>query len=60
MLGIDYEETYSPVIDTIIFRFLISLTVSEGLNIRLMDVIIVYLYGSIENDIYMKTLERFK
>ena len=27
---------------------------------RLMDVIIVYLYGSIDNDIYMKILEGFK
>ncbi|KAL6319511.1 hypothetical protein AAG906_014187 [Vitis piasezkii] len=28
--GIDYEETYSPVMDAITFRFLISLAVSEG------------------------------
>ena len=53
-LGIDYEETYSPVMDAITFCFLISLAVSEGLYMRLMDVIIVYLYGSINNDIYMK------
>ena len=42
--GIDYEETYSPVMDVITFRFLISLTVSEGLDMRLMDVITTYLY----------------
>ncbi|RVW17511.1 Retrovirus-related Pol polyprotein from transposon TNT 1-94 [Vitis vinifera] len=35
--GIDYEETYSPVMDAITFRFLISLAVSEGLDMRLMD-----------------------
>ena len=51
---IDYEETYSPVMDAITFRFLISLGVSEGLDMRLMDVITTYLYGSINNDIYMK------
>ena len=28
-LGIDYEETYSPVMDAITFRYLIHLAVSE-------------------------------
>ena len=46
--------------DAITFRFLISLVVSEGLDMCLMDVIISYLYGSINNDIYMKILEGFK
>ena len=58
--GIDYEETYSPVMDAITFRFLISLAVSEELDMRLMDVIIAYLYGSIDNDIHMKIPEGFK
>ena len=40
--------------DTITFRFLISLVVSEGLDMRLMDVITIYLYGSMDNDTYMK------
>nr|CAN61800.1 hypothetical protein VITISV_044293 [Vitis vinifera] len=35
--GIDYEETYSLIMDAITFRFLISLVVSEGLDMRLMD-----------------------
>ena len=55
--GIDYEETYSPVMNAITFYFLISLAVSERLDMRLMDVIIAYLYGSIDNDIYMKILK---
>ena len=58
--GIDYEETYSLVMEAITFRFLISLTVSEGLDMRLMDVITAYLYESIDNDIYMKIPEEFK
>ena len=52
--SIDYEETYSPVMDTITFRYLISLTVFEGLDMRLMNVVIAYLYGFIHTDIYMK------
>ena len=50
--------------DAITFRFLISLTVSKELDMRFMDVIIAYLYGSIDNDIYiyiyMKIPEGFK
>ena len=37
--GIDYEETYSPVMDAITFQYLISLMVSERLDIRLIDVV---------------------
>ena len=46
--------------DTITFRFLISLAVSEGLEMRLMDVVTAYLYGSLDTDIYMKIPEGFK
>ena len=58
--GIDYEETYAPVMDAITFRFLISLITKENLDMRLMDVVTTYLYGSLDNDIYMKIPERYK
>ncbi|BBH10225.1 transposable element gene [Prunus dulcis] len=58
--GIDYVETYSPVMDTITFRYLISLAVSEKLEMRLMDVITAYLYGELDTDIYMKVPEGFR
>ena len=51
---IDYEETYSLVIDAITFRYLISLAVSKGLDMRLMDVVTTYLYGSLDDNVYMK------
>ena len=46
---IDYEETYSPVMDAITFRYLIHLAVSEGLEMHLIDVVTAYLYGSIDS-----------
>ena len=58
--GIDYEETYSPVMDAITLRYLISLTISKWLDMCLMDVVTAYLYGSIDINIYMKILEGFK
>ena len=56
---IDYEETYSPVMDAITFRYLISLAVSEGLDMRLMDVVTTYLYRSLNVNVYMKIPEEF-
>ena len=58
--GIDYDETYSPVMDMITFRFLISLVLFEKLEMRLMDIVTAYLYGSLDSDIYMKIPEGFK
>ena len=57
---IDYEETYSLVMDAITFRYLISIAVSKNLEMRLMDVVTAYLYGSLDSDIYMKIPEGFK
>jgi Reverse transcriptase (RNA-dependent DNA polymerase) len=54
---VDYEETYSPIVDAITLRFLISLTITENVQMRLMDVVTAYLYGSLDNDIYMKVPE---
>ena len=56
--GIDYEETYALAMDAITFRFLISLVAKENLDMRLMDVVTAYLYGSLDNDIYMKIPEK--
>lgn len=54
---IDYEETYSLVVDATTFRFLISLAIREKLDLRLMDVVTAYLYGPLDNEIYMKVPE---
>ena len=46
--------------NAITFRYLISLIVSKNLEMSLMDVVTAYLYGSLDNDIYMKIPEGFK
>ena len=53
-------ETYSPVIDATTLRYLITLIVSGELSTRLMDVVTIYLYGTLDNEIYIKIPERFK
>ena len=46
--------------DAITFRFLISLVVIESLDMCLMDVVTSYLYKSLDNDVYMKSLKDTK
>ena len=58
--GIDYNETYSPVMSGITFRYLISLAVQMNLYIQLMDVVTAYLCGSLDMDNYMKVPEGMK
>jgi hypothetical protein len=51
---INYNETYSPVMSGITFRYLISLAVQNRLYLQLMDVVTTYLYGSLDSKFYMK------
>lgn len=52
--GVDYEETYSPIVDAITLCYLISFTLHEKLKMHLVDVVTTYLYGSVDNEIFMK------
>ena len=55
--GVDFDETYYPVMSGITFRYLVSLVAQKGLSMHLMDVVTAYLYGSLDSDIYMKVPE---
>jgi hypothetical protein len=52
--NIDFNETYSPVMNRITFHYLIYLAIQNHLSLQLMDVVTAYLYGSLDLDIYMK------
>ncbi|KAL6191229.1 hypothetical protein ACLB2K_037620 [Fragaria x ananassa] len=43
--------------DIITFRYLVSLVVSEKLDMHLMDVVTAYLYRDLDSKIYMKVLD---
>ena len=52
--GIDYEETYAPVVKYPSLRALLSYAVSKDMVIHQMDVVTAFLNGHLEEEIFMK------
>lgn len=46
--GIDYEETYFPIMDVSTFRYLISLVVFKKTEYKLKDLVTSYLYAELD------------
>lgn len=58
--GIDYVETFSPVVRYSSLRMLLALAVKMGLQIDQMDVVTAFLHGDIQETIYMRQPESFE
>ncbi|GJW89050.1 retrotransposon protein, putative, ty1-copia subclass [Tanacetum coccineum] len=58
-LGIDYEETFSPVADIRAIRILIAITAYYDYEIWQMDVKTAFLNGYLSEEVYMEQLEGF-
>ena len=52
--GVDYEETYAPIVRYSSLRMLISLCAHYGWELHHMDVKSAYLNGDLEEEIYME------
>ena len=51
--GIDYLDTYAPVIKLASIRILLAIAAIYGLEIHQMDVVTAFLAGDLEEEIYM-------
>jgi Reverse transcriptase (RNA-dependent DNA polymerase) len=54
---VDFQESYSPVINDVVFRILIVLHIIWGLTAALLDVEVAFLNGELDEKIYMECPE---
>ena len=57
--GLDYEETFSPVVRFESIRYVVALGAQHKLQLQQMDVSTAFLHGELTEEVYMKQPEGF-
>ena len=55
--GIDQEESFSPTVRFESVRLMVVATAAHGLHTHLMDVTTIFLYASLDEEVYMELME---
>ena len=58
--GVDYLDTYAPVVKLASIRILLAVAAIYGLEIHQMDVVTAFLAGDLEEEIFMGQPEGFE
>ena len=58
--GVDYEETFAPVMKFATFRMLLSRAAMEDMEIHQVDVKTAFLHGDLDQEIFMHQPDGFK
>jgi hypothetical protein len=51
--GIDYGETFAPVVDKVSLRVFLSIAASERMHLEQFDVKTAFLYGAVDEELYI-------
>mgnify|MGYP006197636723 FL=1 len=57
--GVDYTDNFAPVVNDVTFRIVLVRKMLEKLNSRIIDVETAFLYGYLEEEIFMKKPEGY-
>ena len=58
--GIDHKDNFAPVIDETTFRIILIIMMKENLKAEIVDIETAFLYGNLEEEIFMKQPQGLK